>query len=54
MRTIGIVAGVVLIVHDVVHDIKIYPSARHSFFNDRGRAFHPQPAADVWARPLAF
>jgi carboxymethylenebutenolidase len=38
----------------VPHDIKIYPEARHSFFNDRGRAYHPEAAADAWDRTLAF
>jgi carboxymethylenebutenolidase len=36
------------------HDIKIYPGARHSFFDDHGRAFNQQAASDSWARTLAF
>jgi carboxymethylenebutenolidase len=40
--------------YGIPHDIKIYPGARHSFFNDRGRAFNPQAAADSWQRVLAF
>ena len=40
--------------YGVPHDIRIYPDARHSFFNDRGRAYHPQAAADAWIRTLAF
>ena len=36
------------------HDIKVYPGARHSFFDDRGRAFDKEAAEDSWARTLAF
>ena len=39
---------------NIDRDIKIYPDARHSFFNDRGASHHPQAAADSWARTLAF
>jgi carboxymethylenebutenolidase len=39
---------------DVPHDIKIYPDAGHSFFNDRGPAFRPQESADAWGRMLTF
>jgi carboxymethylenebutenolidase len=38
----------------VPHDIKIYPGARHSFFNDTGRAYDPEASADAWRRVLAF
>ncbi|HXZ99461.1 MAG TPA: dienelactone hydrolase family protein [Candidatus Binatia bacterium] len=38
----------------VPHDIKIYPGARHSFFNDQGRAHDPAASADAWRRTLAF
>lgn len=38
--------------HGVPHDIKIYEGARHSFFNDHGRAYDPEAAADSWARTL--
>jgi carboxymethylenebutenolidase len=38
----------------VPHDVKVYPGARHSFFNDRSRAHHPDAAADSWRRTLAF
>jgi carboxymethylenebutenolidase len=38
----------------IAHDIKIYPGARHSFFND-ARASYDKPAAeDSWRRVLAF
>ena len=36
------------------HDIKIYEGAQHSFFNEQGRNFDPDAAADAWARMLAF
>ena len=38
----------------VPHDIKIYPGAKHSFFNDRGKTHDPAAAADAWRRTLAF
>ena len=38
----------------VAHDIKIYPGARHSFFNDTGRRYHAEAARDAWQRTLAF
>ncbi len=38
----------------IAHDIKIYPGARHSFFNDHGKAYDPAAAADAWQRVLAF
>lgn len=40
--------------HNIAHDIKIYPGARHSFFNDRGRAYDPAASEDSWRRTLAF
>jgi carboxymethylenebutenolidase len=40
--------------HKIAHDIKIYPGASHSFFNDRGRAYDKEAAADSWTRVLAF
>jgi carboxymethylenebutenolidase len=40
--------------HDIPHDVKIYPGARHSFFNDRGRTYDPAAAEDSWRRTLAF
>jgi carboxymethylenebutenolidase len=44
----------VLDAYGVAHDVKIYPGARHSFFNDRGPAHEPEVAADAWRRTLAF
>ncbi len=38
----------------VEHDIKVYPGARHSFFNDQGRAYDAAAAADAWQRTLDF
>ena len=40
--------------HGVAHDIKIYPEARHSFFNDRGRSYNQAAAGDAWDRVLGF
>lgn len=40
--------------YQVPHDIKIYPGAKHSFFNDQGGAYQPEAAADAWQRTLAF
>src|ERR1700683_863540 len=39
---------------DGAHDIKIYPGARHSFFNDQGRSYAAGAAADSWQRTLRF
>jgi carboxymethylenebutenolidase len=38
----------------IPHDLKVYPGAKHSFFNDRWRAYEPAAAADSWRRVLAF
>lgn len=38
----------------VAHDIKVYPGAKHSFFNDRGGNHDESAAADSWKRVLAF
>ncbi len=38
----------------VEHNIKIYPDARHSFFDDTGRNFSAEASADAWQRALAF
>jgi carboxymethylenebutenolidase len=40
--------------YHVPHDIKIYPGARHSFFNDQGSAYQDEAATDAWARTLEF
>jgi carboxymethylenebutenolidase len=38
----------------IVHDIKIYPGARHSFFNEGGRTYNKEAADDSWARVMEF
>jgi len=40
--------------YGVKHEIKIYPGAGHSFFNDTSRAYNEKAAADSWKRVLAF
>jgi carboxymethylenebutenolidase len=40
--------------YNIAHDIKVYPGAGHSFFNDRSRAYSKEAAADSWTRVLAF
>ncbi len=40
--------------YGVRHDIKIYPDARHSFFNDAARSYDDAAAADSWHRVLDF
>ena len=39
--------------HNIAHDIKIYPGAKHSFFG-AGRNHDEAAAQDSWARVLAF
>jgi carboxymethylenebutenolidase len=38
----------------VARDIKVYPGARHSFFNDAGKSYDAEAAADAWRRTLEF
>ena len=40
--------------NNIEHDIKIYPGARHSFFNDKGAAYNAEAAQDSWSRVLTF
>jgi carboxymethylenebutenolidase len=40
--------------YHIQHDIKIYPGAQHSFFNDLGSHHDPAAASDSWQRVLAF
>ncbi len=40
--------------NDIKHDIKIYPDAHHSFFNDTGRSYDREAAEDSWRRVLHF
>jgi carboxymethylenebutenolidase len=38
----------------VARDIKVYPGARHSFFNETSRSYDADAAADAWRRTLEF
>ncbi len=38
----------------VPHDLKVYPGAKHSFFNDQWRTYDAATASDSWHRVLAF
>jgi carboxymethylenebutenolidase len=40
--------------YGIDHDIKIYPAAKHSFFNAQGRAYNKPAAEDSWERVTAF
>ena len=40
--------------HQVPHDIKIYPGAKHSFFNDTRGHYDKGAADDSWARVTKF
>jgi len=40
--------------YHVPHDIKIYPGAKHSFFNDTLSSYNEAAAQDSWERVLAF
>ncbi len=40
--------------YEIEHDIKIYPGAQHSFFNDRAKSYDKTAAEDSWTRVLAF
>ncbi|HEY6117792.1 MAG TPA: dienelactone hydrolase family protein [Candidatus Dormibacteraeota bacterium] len=44
----------VLTDNKIAHDIKIYPGARHSFFNDMRASYDKSAAEDSWRRVLAF
>jgi carboxymethylenebutenolidase len=37
----------------IVHDIKVYPGAHHSFFNDTRSSYDKEAAEDSWRRVLA-
>lgn len=39
---------------NVPHDVKVYPGAMHSFFNDQSRFYDRDAAFDSWQRTLAF
>ncbi|HEV2028489.1 MAG TPA: dienelactone hydrolase family protein [Candidatus Dormibacteraeota bacterium] len=40
--------------YNITHDIKIYPGAKHSFFNDRRDSYDKAAAEDSWTRVLTF
>ena len=41
--------------YHIDHDIKVYPDAKHSFFNDgRPSNYNADASADAWQRMLAF
>jgi carboxymethylenebutenolidase len=40
--------------HGIARDIKIYPGAKHSFFNDSGGSYDKAASEDSWARVLKF
>jgi len=40
--------------YNIPHDIKIYPGARHSFFNDKGPTYDAAAAQDSWQRVMSF
>ena len=40
--------------YNIPHDIKIYPSAQHSFFNDQGSRHDPAASKDSWQRVMTF
>jgi carboxymethylenebutenolidase len=43
-----------LTAHGIDHDIKVYPGARHSFFNDTKTSYDREAAEDSWRRVLDF
>src|SRR5690348_1814829 len=40
--------------YGIPHDIKVYPGARHSFFNDTRPSYDQAAAEDAWDRTLSF
>ena len=38
----------------VPQDLKVYPGAKHSLFNDQSRNYNAEAANDAWRRALAF
>jgi carboxymethylenebutenolidase len=46
--------GAALEARHAPHDFKIYDEAGHAFFDDTRSSYVPGPAADAWARTLAW
>jgi carboxymethylenebutenolidase len=40
--------------NQITHDIKVYPDAHHSFFNDQARSYDRAAAEDSWTRVMKF
>src|SRR5215210_323273 len=40
--------------HGIPHDVKVYPGARHAFFNAESRNYDPAASEDSWRRTLEF
>jgi carboxymethylenebutenolidase len=40
--------------YKIPHDVKIYPGAEHSFFNDTRGRYNPEAADDAWHRVVSF
>ncbi|MGH7761763.1 MAG: dienelactone hydrolase family protein [Candidatus Dormibacteraceae bacterium] len=41
--------------HDhITHDVKTYPGARHSFFNEKSSSYNQAAAEDSWRRVMKF
>jgi carboxymethylenebutenolidase len=40
--------------YNVPHDMKVYPGAKHGFFNDTSSIYDAPAAQDSWRRVLAF
>jgi carboxymethylenebutenolidase len=40
--------------YHIEHDIKVYPDAKHSFFNDDRPNYNAEASADAWQRTLTF
>ena len=40
--------------YGIARDIKIYPGARHSFFNNEVRSYNQEAATDSWRRVMDF
>jgi carboxymethylenebutenolidase len=40
--------------YQIPHDIKIYPGAKHSFFNETGSRYNAAAAEDSWKRVTSF